>query len=114
MVFTIKYLQNGIVPKTVSWHFDKIVIKCNLARIKNVTEAIKSQVLDVDDSADAINIVLIGQTGAGKSYFANALLGSMNPGHKDNKFSTKESTKRYQLIDLISSERESEPSLTNA
>ena len=57
-------------------------------------EDITKQELDLDDSDSAINIVLIGQTGAGKSYFANALLGSESPGMKTNIFSTKESPDR--------------------
>ena len=55
---------------------------------------ISSQSLKLDNSPDAINIVLIGQTGSGKSYFANALLGSVTPGNKNNVFSTKESMDR--------------------
>ena len=44
----------------------------------------KKQQLNVDQSEEAINIVLVGRTGAGKSYFGNALLGSLHPGRKDN------------------------------
>ena len=46
----------------------------------------------MDQSGEAINIVLVGRTGVGKSYFGNALLGSLNPGRKDGvPFSAKES-----------------------
>ena len=46
----------------------------------------------MDQSGEAINIVLVGRTGAGKSYFGNALLGSLEPGRKDEvPFPAKES-----------------------
>ena len=35
---------------------------------------------------NALNIVLVGRTGSGKNYFANALLGSLNPSLKDGVF----------------------------
>ena len=43
-------------------------------------EKVRLQRLDIDESGDAYNILLVGRTGAGKSYFANSLLGFLEPG----------------------------------
>ena len=45
--------------------------------------------LRVPDGDDAYNIVIVGETGTGKSYFANGLLGSLNPGRDGNEFSVR-------------------------
>jgi len=45
--------------------------------------------LRVPDGDNAYNIVIVGETGTGKSYFANGLLGSLNPGRDGNEFSVR-------------------------
>jgi len=47
-------------------------------------DQVRAQRLDIDNSADTYNILVVGRTGAGKSYFANSLLGSLNPGSSRN------------------------------
>ena len=46
-------------------------------------EKLSEQNLNIDRSGNAFNIVLVGRTGSGKSYFANALLGVLQPGRVD-------------------------------
>jgi predicted GTPase len=59
-----------------------------------VMKKLGDQEMSVDTSGDAFNIVLVGRTGAGKSYFANALLGYLKPGQKEGvPFSAKDTSK---------------------
>merc|ERR1712136_278624 len=82
------YEPNGLIteiPPTWACRKDKT--------IQEVMKKLREQQLHVDQSGEAINIVLVGRTGAGKSYFGNALLGSLTPGRKDGvPFSAKESS----------------------
>ena len=47
---------------------------------------IENQELDIWSANEGLNIVLIGRTGAGKSYVGNALLGSLTPGRAEGVF----------------------------
>ena len=51
-------------------------------RVQKTLEQVSDQTLNINPDAD-FNIVLVGMTGAGKSYFANALLGSLTPGYSE-------------------------------
>jgi len=81
------YEPNGLIteiPPTWSCSRDETM--------QAVLNKLSKQQLNVDQSGEAINIVLVGRTGAGKSYFGNALLGSLEPGRKDRvPFPAKES-----------------------
>lgn len=55
-----------------------------LEKILNVLEQVRSQNFDTNADNDVHNILLVGRTGSGKSYFANALLGVLNPGSSTN------------------------------
>ena len=57
--------------------------------VKEVLNKLAHQTLEVNE--DAYNIVMVGRTGAGKSYFGNALLGVLEPGRQtDVPFPAKE------------------------
>ena len=47
-----------------------------------VLAKVREQHLDIHEGDDAFNIVMVGRTGAGKSYFGNALLGILEPGRQ--------------------------------
>jgi len=71
------YEPNGLmssIPPTWGCEKDEAV--------QAVLEKLAKQDLNIDQSPEAFNIVLVGRTGAGKSYFANALLGVLTPGRK--------------------------------
>merc|ERR1719284_2048184 len=62
----------------VEWYCEKFYRRDQLT--KDTLRMVQNQTLDVLPDEDVLNIALVGLTGAGKSYFGNALLGSMSPG----------------------------------
>merc|ERR1712130_11740 len=51
--------------------------------MQKVWMKLREQRHNIDNSSEAFNIVLVGRSGAGKSYFGNALLGILEPGKRE-------------------------------
>ena len=86
--FVFIYRPKHVIDITI-FQFDQIIqINCflDLRRIsKNVQTRNDNGSTKRWNESEAWSIVLIGVTGAGKSYFANALLGSTKPNRPDTK-----------------------------
>ena len=72
--------MNGLLDQVPpEWNCDEFYRRDE--KVEETLRRLQNQSLDVavgDESV--INIVLVGLTGAGKSYFGNGLLGSTDPG----------------------------------
>ena len=54
-----------------------------------IQEELEKDPLVFDNGRDVYNIVIVGETGAGKSYFANGLLGAKYPGRRGTLFTVR-------------------------
>ena len=85
------YDMNGLLDRVpVEWNCDEFYRRDSA--IDETLASLQEQTLDVTvGDPTVVNIVMVGLTGAGKSYFGNALLGSTSPGDSFNPFSSKAS-----------------------
>ena len=68
--------------------------------MQKILRKISTQDFNVNSAPEAFNIVLVGRTGSGKSYFANALLGCLTPDRTSGAgvfFAAKESSNRNRI-----------------